>query len=115
MLSRILAPLSAAWKEATDSQVWSSIFRHGKPVSNRNRALVMMSNVFLHLHPVRLPKHAVKIKYTWCMGGLTFFLFLAETIIAQLGVVITLDLYSHVLPNMQQHAVDAVADLLKRD
>jgi len=28
---------------------------------------------------------------------------------------ITLDLYSHVLPNMQQHAVDAVADLLKRD
>ena len=31
------------------------------------------------------------------------------------NISITLDLYSHVLPNMQQHAVDAVADLLKRD
>jgi integrase len=30
------------------------------------------------------------------------------------NISITLDLYSHVLPNMQQHAVDAVADLLKR-
>ena len=27
---------------------------------------------------------------------------------------ITLDLYSHVLPNMQQHAAEAVAKLLKR-
>ena len=31
------------------------------------------------------------------------------------NISITLDLYSHVLPNMQQHAVDAVANLLKRD
>ena len=30
------------------------------------------------------------------------------------NISITLDLYSHVLPNMQQHAVDAVANLLKR-
>ena len=31
------------------------------------------------------------------------------------NISITLDLYSHVLPNMQQHAVDAVANLLKRE
>jgi len=31
------------------------------------------------------------------------------------NISITLDLYSHVLPNMQQHAVDAVADLLERE
>ena len=79
MLNRILAPLSAAWKEATDSQVWTSIFRHGKPVSNRNRALVMMSNVFLHLHPVKSRKAGIKLRYTWCMGGITFFLFLVLT------------------------------------
>ena len=28
---------------------------------------------------------------------------------------ITLDLYSHVLPNMQRHAAEAEANLLKRD
>ena len=31
------------------------------------------------------------------------------------NISITLDLYSHVLPHMQQHAVDAVADLLERE
>ena len=40
----------------------------------------VLNNVFLHLHPVRLPKHAVKVKYTWCMGGLSFFIFLVLTI-----------------------------------
>jgi integrase len=28
---------------------------------------------------------------------------------------ITLDLYSHVIPDMQRHAADAVANLLKRE
>ena len=31
------------------------------------------------------------------------------------SVVITLDLYSHVLPNMQEELVNVVANLLKRD
>ena len=31
------------------------------------------------------------------------------------NISITLDLYSHVLLNMQQHAADAVANLLKRE
>ena len=39
----------------------------------------MLSNVFLHLHPVRIRKSGVKLRYTWCMGGLTFFLFLVAT------------------------------------
>ena len=39
----------------------------------------MLSNVFLHLHPVRIRKSGIKLRYTWCMGGLTFFLFLVVT------------------------------------
>ena len=35
------------------SQVWKSIFRHGPPTTARNRAMVMLANVVLHLHPVR--------------------------------------------------------------
>jgi len=42
--------------------------------------MVVLNSVFLHLHPVRLPKHAVKLKFTWCMGGLSFFIFLILTI-----------------------------------
>ena len=62
------------------SQVWKSIFRHGYPDSQRNRVLAVLSNVFLHLHPVSLKKSGLRLRYTWCMGGLTFFLFLVETI-----------------------------------
>jgi quinol-cytochrome oxidoreductase complex cytochrome b subunit len=62
------------------TQVWKSIFRHGAPVDRRNRVVVMLSNVFLHLHPVSIRKGGIALSYTWCMGGLTFFLFLVETI-----------------------------------
>jgi quinol-cytochrome oxidoreductase complex cytochrome b subunit len=64
----------------TKSQVWTSFFRHGMPNTNRNRVLVMMSNVILHLHPVKVRKSGVKLEFTWCMGGISFFLFLVETV-----------------------------------
>ena len=66
-------------KDIAKSQIWKSIFRHGMPDNPRNRMLAVLSNVFLHLHPVRVRKSGVKLKFTWCMGGLTFFLFLVET------------------------------------
>ena len=62
------------------SQIWTSFFRHGMPSTNRNRVLVMMSNVILHLHPVKVRKSGVKLEFTWCMGGISFFLFLVETV-----------------------------------
>src|SRR6059036_812258 len=71
--------LSRTWDYITETQIWRSIFRHGMPASNRNRVLVVMSNVFLHLHPVKIRKSGIRLKFTWCMGGLTFFLFLVET------------------------------------
>ena len=71
--------LTNVWNVTTESQVWKSIFRHGLPTSNRNRVLVVMSNVFLHLHPVKSRKAGIKLRYTWCMGGVTFFLFLVLT------------------------------------
>jgi len=71
--------LGRTWDYITDTQIWKSVFRHGMPTTNRNRALVVFSNVFLHLHPVKIRKSGVRLKFTWCMGGLTFFLFLVET------------------------------------
>src|SRR2546425_8824380 len=62
------------------SQLWKSIFRHPAPTDRRNRVVVMLTNVFLHLHPVSVRQSGIALSYTWCMGGITFFLFLVETI-----------------------------------
>jgi quinol-cytochrome oxidoreductase complex cytochrome b subunit len=63
-----------------DTQLWRSVFRHGYPDTPRNRTLAVLSNTFLHLHPVKVRRSGIRLSYTWCMGGLTFFLFLVETI-----------------------------------
>lgn len=71
----------AKWTDKiAKSQVWKSIFRHGYPSSDRNRALIVLSNVFLHLHPVKVRASGIRLSYTWCMGGISFFLFLALTV-----------------------------------
>jgi len=67
-------------QKLVESQVWRSLFRHGYPDTPLNQSLVMMGNVFLHLHPVKVSRQAMKITYTWCMGGISFFLFLLLTI-----------------------------------
>ena len=63
-------------EKISEGQVWKSIFRGGGvPTTRRQRMMVVLNSVFLHLHPVRLPKHAVKLKFTWCMGGFILFPF----------------------------------------
>ena len=62
------------------TQIWKSIFRHKYPDNGRDQALAVLSNVFLHLHPIKVRKSGVRMSFTWCMGGITFFLFLVETI-----------------------------------
>ena len=37
-----------------ESQIWKSIFRHPMPVDRRNRIVIMLTNFFLHLHPVSI-------------------------------------------------------------
>src|ERR1700710_2943725 len=64
----------------TESQIWKSVFRHPMPVDRRNRIVVMLTNFFLHLHPVSIKKQGIALSFTWCMGGVTFFLFLVETV-----------------------------------
>ena len=62
------------------SAVWRSLFRQPYPNDERSRAYAVMNNVFLHIHPVRVRQHAVKFAYTFCLGGLSFFLFLVLTV-----------------------------------
>src|SRR3981081_3773613 len=59
------------------SRAWC---RAGYPSTPRQQALIMFNNVFLHLHPVRIRRESLRITYTFCLGGLSFFLFLLLTI-----------------------------------
>src|SRR3977135_3922427 len=78
--------MTEASEKLRGSQVWSSIFRPGsifrKGYSDtpRNRAYVVMNSVLYHLHPVKVKRHAVKVSYTLCLGGLSFFLFILLTV-----------------------------------
>ena len=75
--------MGSRWRDIqqaiVSSQLWKSIFRVGIPNTNRKRVLAMLGNVVLHLHPVKTRKSGVKMRYTWCAGGVTFFLFLVLT------------------------------------
>lgn len=66
--------------DVTRTQVWKSAFRHNYADTTRNRMLMVLNNVFLHLHPIKIPKVGAQVMYTWCLGGMSFFLFLVETI-----------------------------------
>ena len=59
------------------TQVWQSVFRHRYLDSNRNRSLAVFSNVFLHIHPVKVRERSIRFRHTMCLGGLSFGLFLA--------------------------------------
>jgi quinol-cytochrome oxidoreductase complex cytochrome b subunit len=67
-------------KSVTQNEIWKSIFRHSYQDNQRTRALMILDNVFLHLHPVRVSRHGANIGYTWGMGGITFLLFLILTV-----------------------------------
>jgi quinol-cytochrome oxidoreductase complex cytochrome b subunit len=66
--------------EAFGGRVWKSVFRHSWPDSARTRSLATMSNVFLHLHPTTIRRASLKVTYTFCLGGLSFFFFLVLTV-----------------------------------
>src|SRR5262245_30208028 len=78
--SQFMSILDSSLNYIRNSQFWNSIFRHGVPRDRRTRVMAIMSNVFLHLHPVAVRKSGIRLSFTWCMGGVTFFLYLAEVV-----------------------------------
>ncbi len=75
-----MASLTALKDGIVNSQVWKSVFRVGIPNTNRKRVLAVLGSLILHLHPVKVRRSGVRMSYTWCMGGTSFFLFLVETV-----------------------------------
>ncbi len=67
------------YKTYEKTQLWRSIFRVKHDDTPRARSLGVLSNVFLHLHPSKINRDAVRYSFTWGMGGITFYLFIVLT------------------------------------
>src|SRR5881628_19447 len=61
-------------------QMTSSVFRHGLPLTDKIAARTALTNFVLHIHPVRVRRSWIRMSYTLCLGGLSFFLFIVLTV-----------------------------------
>ncbi len=59
----------------TNSRVWRSFFRHGWPDNPLDRSLVMTTNVFFHLHPVKVSRKSLSAKYSLGLGLISAIVF----------------------------------------
>jgi len=66
-------------RRPTKTDLYKSIFRVKHDETPRSRTLGVLSNVFLHLHPAKVNRDAVRYNFTWGMGGITFYLFIVLT------------------------------------
>lgn len=53
------------------SRLWRSFFRHGWPDNALDRSLVMTSNIFFHLHPVKVNRKSLRWTYSFGLGIIT--------------------------------------------
>ena len=58
-----------------NSRVWRSFFRHGWPDNPLDRSLIMTTNVFFHLHPVKVSRKSIKWSYSLGLGLITAIVF----------------------------------------
>ncbi len=61
-------------------RIWKSIFRHVWPVNARLRSEVIVSNIFLHIHPVKVYRDTLKFTKTFGLGVISLYLFIILTI-----------------------------------
>jgi len=57
------------------SRLWRSFVRHGWPDNPLDRSLVMTSNIFFHLHPVKVSRKSIKWSYSFGLGVISAILF----------------------------------------
>ena len=73
----------------TQSRVWRSFFRHGWPNNEMDRSLVMTTNLFFHLHPVKVSRRSLRATYSFGLGIISTVLFLTLTVTGVLLVFTT--------------------------
>ena len=85
------------------ANIWHSIFRNPLPDSDLGCSSTSFTNFFLHIQPVKVHRHSLRITYTWGLGLISLFLFL---ILSVTGVL----LMFYYVPSTTQ-AYDRMLDL----
>jgi len=68
--------MSSFVQRITQSRVWRSFFRHGWPDNPLDRSLVMTTNIFFHLHPVKVSRKSLKATYSLGLGVISLIVFI---------------------------------------
>lgn len=63
------------FESVTESRLWRSIVRHGIRATNRNRAMLVMENLFLHLHSVKVRRRTLEVSSTYYLGAIALTMF----------------------------------------
>ena len=71
----------------TQSRVWRSFFRHGWPDNPLDRSLVMTTNIFFHLHSVKVNRKSLKATYSFGLGIISVITFLVLCVTGMLLMV----------------------------
>jgi menaquinol-cytochrome c reductase cytochrome b subunit len=64
----------------TESRVWRSIVRHGVRATNRNRVMVVMESLILHLHSAKVRRRSLEASSTYYLGAISIILFAILTV-----------------------------------
>ena len=67
-------------KALAKNRVWRSIVRHGFRPTNRNRVLLVMESLLLHLHSAKTRRRTLEISSTYYLGGIALVLFAVLTV-----------------------------------
>ena len=72
---------STTWTEKAleslrHTRFWKSVFRRGPALTNRTRSVAIFGNIFLHLLPVKVREQSLRVRATFYLGSIAFFLFL---------------------------------------
>jgi quinol-cytochrome oxidoreductase complex cytochrome b subunit len=73
------ATLAQRWRQGVE-HAGRSVFRIGWPRTDKDRAAVMISSFFLHIHPARVSRHSLRAGYTLGLGLISAILFAILTL-----------------------------------
>jgi quinol-cytochrome oxidoreductase complex cytochrome b subunit len=66
-------------------EAWQSIFRRDPLSTDKGKSELVFHNLWLHIHPTKVNKEHLKLRHTWYLGAITFYLFL---ILVSTGIVL---------------------------
>ncbi|MFQ5810863.1 MAG: cytochrome b N-terminal domain-containing protein, partial [Armatimonadota bacterium] len=83
------------------TEVFRSIWRTPHLDTPRNRVLSVLNSLTLHLHAARVSRSSIHLSYTFCLGGLSAFMFVVLTVTGILLMFYYVPSVERAYPDMQ--------------